>query len=81
MKRAECVGLVITLIFAGICAALLLYVLIEGPENYNKAQNSFITSYVGILYTVMYIIVIVELNRVMAKIPGELQKEKRSVNC
>ena len=80
MKRAECIGLVITLIFASISAGLLIYNIVEGKKQYNLAINDIITNSIGMFYTVVYIIVICQLNRVMAKIPGELRNEKRSVN-
>ena len=81
MKRAECTGHVITLIFSIICAALLTRGLLEGYEKEkNKFYIFFVAPLINITYTVMYIVVIVKLNRVMAKMDGDLRNEKKSVN-
>ena len=82
MKRAECIGFVITLIISIICAALIVWGLIDGYEKDNdKVFIFYIVPIINMSYTVMYIVVIVELNRVMAKMDGNLRNEKKSVNC
>ena len=81
MRRAECKGLIITLVFATICDTLIALGMLYGyKENKNKVFIVFIAPIIDIQYMVMYILVIIELNRAMAKMDGDLRNEKRSVN-
>ena len=74
MKHAESTGHVITLVFSIICAALLARSLLEGYEkDKNKFYVFFVAPIINITYTVMYIVVIVKLNRIMAKMDGDLR--------
>ena len=83
MIKSERIGLTWVIVFGGTYFLFIVYVFIEEPQK--NPDASWITSAVFvvtyILLTVLYAVVIVNLNKVMRKMAGNFRGEIFSVNC
>ena len=80
-KSRECIGLILTIIYACIYAAFQSYQLFQVSKNILIQWFFFFFTCSFIVLTLMYCIVITMLNRVLNQMVGDFKKEICSINC